>query len=134
MTNIVQAQSTLLLQETLGISSPTLFTGQGMLKLTTTAPTSTAAGTELTGGSGYTTGGSACNFTISSPGQATGPLVALSWTNASGGSWSIVGAELWDSAVSPLRWWWGLFSGQPIVVANGNIFSISIAGITVTLG
>jgi hypothetical protein len=133
MTNIVQAQANLLLNETLGVSSPTLFTGQGYLKLTTTAPTSTAAGTELSG-SGYTPGGSACNFNAASAGSTTGPTTSLSWTNASGSSWSIVGAELWDSAGSPLRWWWGLFSGQPIVVANGNIFSISIGGITVTLG
>lgn len=132
MSAIVQAQANLILNETLGVSSPTLFTGQGMLRLVTTVPTVTAAGTELSG-TGYTTGGTACNFNSAAAGQTTGPTVGLSWTNGSGSTWNIVGAELWDSAGTPLRWWFGVFTGQPITVANGNIFSISVGGIIVTL-
>lgn len=134
MTNIVQAQANLLLNETLGVSSPTLFTGTAFLRLTTTAPTSTAAGTELAGGSGYTTGGTAITFSSASAGSSTGPSSQISWTNASGSTWSIVGGEIWDSAGTPLRWWWGLWNGQPITIANGNIFTVAINGITATLG
>lgn len=132
MAAIVQNQANLILNETLGVSTPTLFTGTAFVRLTTTAPTATAAGTELSG-SGYTTGGSAITFNSASSGSTTGPTGNISWTNGSGGTWSIVGCEIWDSAGTPLRWWFSLFNGQPITVANGNIFEIAIGGFTVTL-
>ena len=132
MAAIVQAQADLILDETLGVSTPTLFTGQAYIRLTTTAPTATAAGTELSG-TGYTSGGSAITFSSASAGSTTGPTSAMQWTNGSGSTWSIVGAEVWDSAGTPLRWWFGTFSGEPISVANGNVFQISASGITVSL-
>jgi hypothetical protein len=52
----VQAQANKVLDLTLGTSTPTMFTGAAKIRLTTTAPTATTAGTELTG-TGYTTGG-----------------------------------------------------------------------------
>lgn len=136
MAAIVQAQANLILNLTLGTSAPTMFTTPAKVRLTTTAPTGTAAGTELTG-SGYVTGGTSLSgntFSAASAGSATGPgTTALSWTNASGGTWSIVGVEIWDSAGTPLRWWYGSFTGQPISVANGNTFQIAIAALTATL-
>ena len=132
MAAIVQAQANSILNETLGTSSPTLFTSTAKVKLTTTAPTATAAGTELSG-TGYTTGGSAITFSAASAGATTGPTSNLTWTNSSGSSWSIVGAEIWDQAGTPLRWWFGSFAGEPITVANGNTFQISSGGISVSL-
>lgn len=136
MAAIVQAQANKILDLTLGTSAPTMFTTPAKVRLTSTAPSGTAAGTELTG-TGYTAGGTSLSgntFQAASSGQAVGPHTsALSWTNGSGGSWSIVGAEIWDSAGTPLRWWFGNFNGQPISVANGNTFQIAIDGITVTL-
>ncbi|WFE41950.1 hypothetical protein [Micromonospora sp. WMMD998] len=133
MPAIVQAQANKILDLTLGTSSPTMFTGAAKCRLTTTAPTATAAGTELTG-TGYTAGGSTITFSAASAGATTGPTSTLQWTNGSGGTWSIVGLEIWDSAGTPLRWWYGTFTGQPISVAAGNIFQVSVGAISVSLG
>jgi hypothetical protein len=136
MPAIVQAQANKILDLTLGTSAPTMFTTPARVRLTTTAPTATTAGTELTG-TGYTAGGTSLagnTFGAAATGSASGPATsALSWTNGSGGAWSIVGVEIWDSAGTPLRWWYGTFTGQPISVANGNTFQIAVNALTATL-
>lgn len=104
------------------------------VKLTSTASTAGASGTELTG-TGYTAGGQAvpAASAASSAGSAvTLPATsALSWTNASGGAWSIVSLELVDNAGT--RVWFGNFTGQPISIANGNTFQIAVAGCSIAL-
>lgn len=102
------------------------------LKLTSTASTGSASGTEITG-TGYTSGGIA-STTASTPSSA-GSSVTLpsgtspfSWTNGSGGSWSIVSLELTDGSGG--RVWYGNWSGQPITVANGNTFAVAANAIT----
>jgi hypothetical protein len=136
MAAIVQAQANLMLNLTLGTSAPTMFTTPAKVRLTSTLATATAAGTELTG-TGYTTGGTSLAgnvFAAASAGATTGPATsALSWTNGSGGSWSIVSVEIWDSAGTPLRWWYGPFTGQPITIANGNTFQIAVGALAVSL-
>lgn len=105
------------------------------VRLNSAASSASAAGTELTG-TGYTTGGTAvpAASTASSSGSAvTLPASsALSWTNGSGGAWSIVSFDLTDSAGT--RSWFGSFNGQPISIANGNTFTIAVAGISIGLG
>lgn len=110
--------------------------GAGAMKvrLASTASTAAAAGTELTG-AGYTAGGQALSTqsTASAAGSsvtlpATNPL---SWTNGSGGNWSIQSFDILDSA--GLRTWFGNFNGAPVVVANGNTFQIAANGITLAL-
>lgn len=135
MAAIVQAQANKLIDASLGTASLTAFSGAPKVRLTTTAPTATSAGTELTG-TGYTAGGTATVFASAASGSATGPTSgsgAISWTNGSGSSWSIVGLEIWDQAGTPIRWWFGTFTGQPISVANGNTFQIAVNGITISL-
>lgn len=132
MAAIVQAQANKLLDATLGTAALTAFSGAAKIRLTTTAPTATAAGTELTG-TGYTTGGSTITFSSAASGSTSNSGSALTWTNGSGGSWSIVGLEIWDSAGTPIRWWFGTFTGQPISVPNAAIFQISTGAITVAL-
>src|SRR5260221_7714651 len=104
------------------------------LKLTSTASTAAASGTELTG-SGYVAGGTA--FSTQSTASSSGSAVtcpkttAISWTNASGGAWSIVSLEITDSAA--LRVWFGNWNGQPISVANLNSFQVSADAVSVSL-
>lgn len=104
------------------------------VRLNSTASSASAAGTELTG-TGYTAGGTALGTasTASTAGSAvTIPAgTALSWTNASGGAWSIVSWDLTDGAGA--RTWYANFNGQPIAVANGNTFQVAIGGISVSL-
>jgi hypothetical protein len=102
------------------------------LKLTSTASTGSASGTEITG-SGYTAGGIASTTasTVSSAGSnvtlpaGTSPFT---WTNASGGAWSIVSLELTDGSGG--RVWYGNWNGQPISVANGNTFAVAANAIS----
>jgi hypothetical protein len=105
------------------------------VRLNSTASTASAAGTEIASGGGYTTGGTAvpAASTASSAGSAvTLPASsALSWTNSSGGAWSIVSMDLTSSAGT--RTWFGNFNGQPISVANGNTFQIAVGAVTVSL-
>lgn len=133
MAAIVQAQANSILNATLaGGGTSTVGATTGIkCRLTTTAPTNTTAGTELTG-TGYTAGGQAVTFGTASSGSITN-TTTLSWTNSSGSSWSIVGLELWDLAGTPLRWWFGTWTGQPISVANGNTFAVAASAITITL-
>ena len=104
------------------------------VRLNSTASTASAAGTEITG-AGYTAGGTALAnaVTASSAGSnVTLPATtALSWTNTSGGAWSIVSFDLTDSAAA--RVWFAPFNGQPVAVASGNTFQIAVAGITLSL-
>jgi len=113
----------------LGINAFPTFTTAAHVRLGSSAPASTTNMGELPGGSGYTTGGTTATFAMSASGKAQGPLIALSWTN-SGATWSVVGVEIWDSAGSPLRWFWGTWTGQPISVATGNTFSVATNAIT----
>lgn len=129
--NLTNTQMNNLLNAILGVSSLTAFDGQAYLRLTTTAPTASSPGTELSG-TGYTAGGSAINFSSASSEASAGPTgSALQWTNGSGSSWSIVGYEVYDSTGTPVQWVWGTFTGEPITVANGNIFQIAVSGISV---
>lgn len=131
MAGLVIARAAALVDASLGTTALTAFSGVPKVRLTTTAPTSTAAGTELTG-TGYTAGGIALTANLfqaasTSTGLAVGPHTsALQWTNGSGSAWSIVGVEVWDQAGTPLRWWWGLLTGQPVSVPNGALFQIAV--------
>jgi hypothetical protein len=110
-----------------GTQLAALNAGAMKLKLTSTASSGSASGTELTG-TGYTAGGTA--FSTQSTASSSGSNVTMpgasgtiSWTNGSGGSWSIVSLEITDAA--PIRVWYGNWNGQPISVANGNTFQVA---------
>jgi len=111
----------------------TALSGSAMkVRLNSTASTASAAGTELTG-TGYTAGGQVLSTQSTGSSGGTGVSLpatsALSWTNTSGGAWSIVSFDLTDNAA--VRTWFGNFNGQPIAVANGNTFQIGVGGITI---
>jgi hypothetical protein len=105
------------------------------VRLNSGTSTASAAGTEIASGGGYTTGGQAvpAASTASSAGSAvTLPASsALSWTNSSGGAWSIQSLDLTSSAGT--RTWFGNFNGAPISVASGNTFQIAVGAISISL-
>jgi len=99
------------------------------LRLGVTAPTATANMTELSS-SGYTPGGQVITWNTVLA-AATSNSGAVSWTNGSGGSWSLVGLEVWDT--TPARHLYGTWTGQPVNVSAGNTFQVASAGISVAL-
>ena len=135
MTNLAGSAATYLLNVSLGTVT---WTGTNapvppmFMHLTANAPTSTVAGTVI-GGTGYSAASILFNAAVS--GATTGPTAAqgaISWTNGSGTTWTITGAEIWDSAGSPVRWWWGLWnSGVPVSVPSTAIFQVNVGGVSV---
>jgi hypothetical protein len=115
------------------ILNNTTYTGIATIhiRLGTNAPTATSNMTELGGGTGYTTGGTTIAWNTASA-AATSNSGAVSWTNGSGGAWSLVGVELWDT-IGPTRHMWGTWTGQPVSIANGNVFSVAAAGVAISL-
>jgi len=124
-----QSQAGAILNAVLRQSSTASTTGV-KLRLGTSAPTATANMTELSS-SGYTTGGTVMTFNAASA-AATSNSSSASWTNG-GTTWSLVGLEIWDEAGSPVRWLFGSWTGQPISIANGNVFQVSAAGVAISL-
>lgn len=128
--------------------APTAFTALGAaamkLRLSSTASTAGAAGTEITvadttGGTTYATGGwtlGTTSSTASSAGSAVGvPFITQSLTCQTA-PLSIVSFDLTDSAA--VRTWFGNFNGQPIAIGIGNTFQITggsgvAAGIQISL-
>lgn len=104
------------------------------LRLNSTSSTAAAAGTQITG-TGYTAGGTA--FGTASTASSAGSSVtcpagsAISWTNSSGGAWSIQSFDITDNAA--VRCWFGDWNGAPVSVANGNTFTVAVGAITVGL-
>lgn len=136
-TAIDQTRSSLMLNANLpvgtagapGTQLTALNAGAMKLKLTSTASSGSASGTEISG-TGYTAGGTAFSGTpTTSSGGADVliPFTAISWTNGSGGPWSIVSLEIPDAA--PIRVWYGNWNGQPVAVANGNTFQVAVGAI-----
>jgi hypothetical protein len=90
-------------------------------------------GTELSA-SGYTALGSTLGasspfgtFSTSSPSQ--GNANAVSW-NATG-TWStVIGIEIWDTAVTPLRWFQGTLTSNITGVVNGDTVQFAASSIT----
>ena len=98
--------------------------------LGTSAPSATATMTQLTGGGGYTTGGSSITWSAVSA-AATSNSNTVSWTNT-GSSWSLVGLEIWNSGAT-VRYLFGSWTGQPISVPTGDTFQCSAAGVAIGL-
>jgi hypothetical protein len=117
-----------------GTAFGTLASSGMYIRLDSTAPTGTAAGTQLANGNGYTTNGlqlaNASTPAAGTTATVTLPAVAQTWTNTSGG-WTINGLDITDS--SQVRTWYGTFTGAPITVAASNSFQIAVNAITVTL-
>lgn len=114
-----------------GTSLAALNAGSMKLKLTSTASTGSASGTELSG-TGYTAGGTAfanaCSASSAGSNVTMPATAAISWTFSFAAS--IVSLEITDAAGSPLRVWYGNWNGQPIAVASGNTFQVAVAAIS----
>lgn len=137
MAAIDQAMVSKILNATTSATAFATLTTGFKVRLSSSASSASAAGTELSG-TGYTAGGqtsSAPFASTSSAGSAvTIPHTAvLTWTNGSGGAWSIVSLDLTDGNGTPVRTWFGNFTGQPISVANGNTFQIAVDAISISL-
>jgi len=97
----------------------------------TTPSTATANGSELATSGGYTagTGAPTVQFAAAASGsKASNTAVTVTNMPAS----TIAGVELWDSAGTPARKWFGLLASSKTVNA-GDTFSIASGSLTAAL-
>ena len=132
---MVTTQALLVLDAIL-LQQPVASTGNLSLRLGSNSPTASTPMIELGGYQGYTPGGQALSFAAASGGVSLNST-AVSWTNTSPAPWVITGLEIWDAAGGgsniPLRWLFGNWSGNPVVVAAGNAFLIPAGSLEIYL-
>jgi hypothetical protein len=101
-------------------------------RLDTAVGTATAAGTELGTGGSYTAGVGLSPATMASAASGSAASsVALTQTNMPAAT--ITSVELWDSAGTPVRKWWGLLTA-PKTTNVGDTFTIASGSLTAALG
>jgi hypothetical protein len=134
VSNLDQTHANTLLAYSLanGTGSPVATTGSLHCRLMITNGSATVNGTELSAGGSYVqgTGITPVDFSTAVSGT-TSNSNALTQTNMP--SATIVGAELWDSSVSPHRLWFGALSASK-VVNSGDTFTIPIGSLTIGIG
>jgi hypothetical protein len=86
-----------------------------MVRLMSANGSDSAAGTEIvnSGGSTYTPQSIAFPAATGTTSTANTSDVVFANVPAVGGS-GVVGAEIWDSAGTPFRWWWGAANASKV--------------------
>ncbi|MCM8548905.1 hypothetical protein [Streptomyces sp. STCH 565 A] len=130
--NLTDTAENAALNWTLGNAS-TGPTGDIKVALVTVAGSDSAPGTEVTGGSYARL---TADFAAAS-GGATSNEADLVWEDMPAAT--VVGVELWDSAGSPVRWWYGPLTDSegdpaPKTLDAGDDFKIAAGSLTITLG
>lgn len=106
------------------LSAPTRPTSPLKARLMTADGSDSAAGTEVTGGS-Y----AAQSITFGSGGAQTNTgAVAFTLMPAC----TVTGVEIWDSAGSPVRLWWGPLAA-PKVVNVGDTFNFAVGAVALSI-
>jgi hypothetical protein len=107
-------------------------TGPIKCRLMTANGSATAAGTEVATGGGYTSGTGAPTATFGAANTTTATAAtsgAINVTNYPRAE-TVVGVELWDSAGTPARKWFGALASSK-TMASGDTFSIAAGALTV---
>jgi len=128
---LVQVEANHLLDSSVKGTAYTAATTPVKLRLVTVIGSATAAGTEVTGGS-YTPQDTttATIWGSASSGSITNSSGAVTFTNMP--AVTVVGMELWDSAGTPIRRWWGNLSANK-TTNSGDTLSFATSAITITL-
>jgi hypothetical protein len=131
MAALVQVHANGILDASLGTTPLVATVGPLKCRLMTAIGSATAAGTELATSGGYValTGLSPATMAAASAGSAASS-VALTQTNMPAAT--ITAIELWDSAGTPLRKWYGALTASKTTNA-GDTFTIAIGSLTAAL-
>ncbi len=126
--NVTDGAELLILDWINGVGTPTRPTTPLKVALVTANGSDSAAGTEVVAG-GNTYARQSVTFTSAATGSASN-TAALTWSNMPGVT--VVGVEIWDSAGTPVRLWYGPLTSSQAVTA-GNTFQIAAGALTVAL-
>ena len=136
MANLVQVEATALLNASFSKATYTPPTGNLMLRLMTTNGSATAAGTEVAnaGGSTYAAQRLDTALGTGAAGSITNSAAAVTFTNMPDTSAnSVKGVEVWDSAGTPVRRWFGALTTSK-TTGLGDTLQFALSTITATLG
>lgn len=126
-----QAHSNNLIDGSLGTAAFVATTAPLRCRLMTANGTATANGTELATSGGYTAAAGAPTVTFAAAtGGSAASNTAVTVTNMPAAT--ITGVELWDSAATPVRKWWGALTASKAVNA-GDTLTIASGGLTAAL-
>lgn len=130
MSNLDQTFSNALLTASVG-GSFTAPTTPIVCRLMTANGTNTANGTELATSGGYVSGTGAPTVTFAAAsGGSVASNVAVTVTNMP--ATTINGVELWDSAGTPGRKWWGPLTSAK-TTNSGDTFTIASGSLTLAM-
>jgi hypothetical protein len=127
---IVTVEANALLNSSVKGTAYTAATTPVNLALVTVNGSATAAGTEVTGGSYARLSTSGTFWGSASSGSITNSAGTLSFTAMP--AVTVVGIELWDSAGTPIRRWWGALTTSKTLGA-GDTLSFATSSITISI-
>lgn len=124
MSGLTSTQAGKLIDASNATSTLTAAVSPMKLRLNTAAATATAAGTEVTGGS-YTSQTYAAAAASGTPAQASNSGI-ISYTSMP--AVTVVGVDMYDSAGTPIRWWWGPLTANK-TTNSGDTLSFAIGAV-----
>jgi hypothetical protein len=131
MAALVAVHANNILDASLGTTTFVATTTPLKCRLMTAIGTATAAGTELgTGGSYVALTGLSPATMASASAESAASSVALTQTNMPAAT--ITAIELWDSAATALRKWWGALTANK-TTNSGDTFTIATGSLTAAL-
>lgn len=132
MANIVQVECNNMVNASLGVASYTATTAPAKLRLMTANGSATSAGTELSTSGGYTagTGVSLSGLMTTASAGSSSNNAAVNFTNMPAAT--IVGVEIWDSAGTPIRKWFGALTASK-TTNSGDTLSFATSSLTVSI-
>jgi len=134
MAGLDAATAANIVDATLGTASFTAEVGSIHCRLMSANGSATANGTELSTGGGYSSGSSAPTVTFASANTSTAVAVsnsAVTVTNMQ--AVTVAGVELWDTAGTPKRKWWGPLTGGSKTMNSGDTFSIASGSLSASV-
>jgi hypothetical protein len=133
MSGLDAAHAANIVDASLGTASFVATTTPLKCRIMTANGSATANGTELSSGGSYVAGTGMSPATFGSASTTTGAAstsVALTQTNMPTAA-TLAGVELWDSAATPKRKWWGALTATKSTNA-GDTFTIPSGSLTAT--
>jgi hypothetical protein len=128
---LVAVHANNILDASLGTASFVATTTPLKCRLDTAIGTATTGGTELSTGGSYTAGTGLSPATMAAASaESAASSVALTQTNMPAAT--ITSIELWDSAGTPLRKWFGALTANK-TTNSGDTFTIAIGSLTAAL-
>jgi hypothetical protein len=128
MANIVQVEANNMLNASLGKASYVATVTPLKLKLVTVNGSATSAGTPVSGGS-YTDQDITSAIATAS-GGSTSNSGAITFSGMP--AVTVVGVEIWDSASTPVRKWYGALTASK-TTASGDSISFAVGALTLSI-